>query len=195
MTLLIKSDGMCMYWRAHKDRLYWNMRSFISHSLAHVLSFMPSHSQAHPPTQTHTIYQRAPLSSSVHESYDVSPTSGSSGLPCRAARLFIWTDPELSAQTRDTSRYTCTTDTHKHTNTHTGSFISSSHLTLTLTSPHLTAASSEQDLHLPHGLSRLILSASASFLPSHLPSFLPSPSPAEHWRPVRPASLSGSSLS
>lgn len=75
---------------------------------------------------------------------------------------------------------------YTHTHTYTKIFpsllycppLSSSHLILTLTSPPLTATSSVQDLHLPHGLSCLILSVIPSSFPfiftSLLPSFLSS---------------------
>lgn len=95
-------------------------------------------------------------------------TSGSSVSLRKAVSYLGWTfifiDPELSAETRDS--YICTTDTN------TKSFLPSYHLNLTLTSPPLTAASSMQDLHLPHGLSCLILSVIAFSFPLIFP---PSP--------------------
>lgn len=156
------------------------MQFLTSHILTHLLSFMPSHSQPHPPTPTHTQYTEefhlcifCLISHRLARQHDIwifRTVVQSCQLPLW---LFIWIDPELSAQTGDTGSYICTIDTPTHTeNLSSPPLISTSHSPLLLSqSLHLYRI-----LHLPHGLSRLLLSVIPSPLPSHLPSLF---SPAE----------------
>lgn len=126
--------------------LYKNMQSLISHTLTHVLSFMPSHSISHTHTNTHNILKIyfffCPVSHRVRHLDHLYR-----GVKLSAPSVVVYLDRHRAVSTN--WRHQQLHLYYRRTNTYRKSFISSSHLNLTLTSPPLTAASSIQDFTPP----------------------------------------------